>query len=53
MGVKAVEALMEGTHGVMTGLKDKGIDFVPLADVISNKRKVNMEYYEMAKMLAR
>lgn len=53
MGVKAVEALIEGTHGVMTGLKGKGIDFVPLADVISNKRKVNMEYFHMAKVLAR
>lgn len=53
MGVKAVEALVEGTHGVMTGLKGKGIDFIPLADVISNKRKVNMEYLHMAKVLAR
>lgn len=53
MGVKAVEALIEGTHGVMTGLKGKGIDFVPLADVISNKRKVNMEYFHMARVLAR
>jgi 6-phosphofructokinase 1 len=53
MGVKAVEALMEGKSGVMTGLKGKGIDFIPLADVISNKRKVNMEYYHMAKVLAR
>jgi 6-phosphofructokinase 1 len=53
MGVKAVEALVEGTHGVMTGLKGKGVDFVPIADVISNKRKVNMEYYHMAKVLAR
>jgi 6-phosphofructokinase 1 len=53
MGVKAVEALVEGIHGVMTGLKDKGVDFVPLADVISNKRQVNMEYYHMAKVLAR
>ncbi|MCC7118359.1 MAG: 6-phosphofructokinase [Anaerolineales bacterium] len=53
MGVKAVEALLEGTHGMMTGLKGKGVDFVPLADVISNKRKVNMEYHHMAKVLAR
>jgi len=53
MGVKAVEALVEGIHGVMTGLKGKGIDFIPLADVISNKRKINMEYYHMAKVLAR
>lgn len=53
MGVKAVEALIAGTHGVMAGLKGKGIDFIPLVDVISNKRKVNMEYYHMAKVLAR
>ncbi len=53
MGVKAVEALIEGTHGVMTGLKGKGVDFIPLADVITNKRKVNMEYFHMAKVLAR
>jgi 6-phosphofructokinase 1 len=52
MGVKAVEALAEGTHGVMTGLKGKGVDFIPLADVISNKRKVNMEYFHMARVLA-
>ena len=53
MGVKAVEALVEGKHGVMTGLKGKGVDFIPLLDVISNKRHVNMEYYHMAKVLAR
>ncbi|GAB1470921.1 6-phosphofructokinase [Chloroflexota bacterium] len=53
MGVKAVEALVEGTHGMMTGLKGKGVDFVPLADVIGNKRKVNMEYYHMVKVLSR
>ncbi len=53
MGVKAVEALMEDKHGVMTGLRSKGIDFIPLLDVISNKRQVNMEYYRMTKVLAR
>jgi 6-phosphofructokinase 1 len=53
MGVKAVEALMDDKHGVMAGLKGKGIEFIPLLDVISNKRRVNMEYYHMAKVLAR
>ncbi|MCC6261529.1 MAG: 6-phosphofructokinase [Anaerolineales bacterium] len=53
MGVKAVEALIEGTHGMMTGLKGKGVDFIPLADVISHKRKTNMEYHHMARVLAR
>lgn len=53
MGVKAVEALVEGTHGMMTGLKGKGVEFIPLVDVVSNKRKVNMEYYHMVKVLSR
>ncbi|MDO9300747.1 MAG: 6-phosphofructokinase [Anaerolineales bacterium] len=53
MGVKAVEALVEGQHGVMTGLQGKNIEFIPLLDVISNKRTVNMEYYHMTKVLAR
>lgn len=53
MGVRAVEALVEGKHGVMTGLQGRNIEFVPLLDVISNKRNVNMEYFQMTKMLAR
>lgn len=53
MGVKAVEALLNDQHGVMTGLKGRGIDFIPLEEVINHKRTVNMEYYNMAKVLAR
>ncbi len=52
-GVKAVEALVEGTHGVMTGLRGKGVDFIQLEDVINNKHRINLEYYHMAKVLAR
>jgi hypothetical protein len=48
-----VEALLEGKHGVMTGLQGKNIEFIPLLDVISNKRQLNMEYYHMTKVLAR
>lgn len=53
MGVKAVEALLEGKTGVMTGLKSHGIDFVPLEEVINNKRTTSLEYFEMTKILAR
>lgn len=52
MGFKAVEALLQGQSGLMTGVKGRGIDFVPISDVVANKRTVNMEYYEMAKVLA-
>lgn len=53
MGIKAVEALLEGKTGVMTGLKSHGIDFVPLEEVINNKRTTSLEYFEMTKILAR
>lgn len=53
MGFRAVEGLLQGQSGVMTGLKGRGVDFVPIADVIANERKVNMEFFEMAKVLAR
>lgn len=52
MGVKAVEALMAGKSGVMTGLQGRGIEYVPLEEVIAGKREVNMEYYEMVGLLA-
>jgi 6-phosphofructokinase 1 len=53
MGVKAVEALLEGKSGVMTGLKGHGIEYIPLEDVVRHKRTANLEYYEMTKVLAR
>ncbi len=53
MGIKAVEALLDGRSGFMTALKGRGIDFVPLEEVISNKRNTNLEYYEMTRILAR
>jgi 6-phosphofructokinase 1 len=53
MGLKAVEALLEGRSGVMTGLKGRGIEYVPLEEVVTHKREANLEYYEMTKVLAR
>jgi hypothetical protein len=53
MGYKAVDGLIEGKSGVMTGMKGRGIDFVPIPDVIANKREISMDYYDMAKVLAR
>ena len=52
MGTKAVEALMEGKSDVMTGLKGREIELVPLEEVITHKRNTNLEYYTMARRLA-
>lgn len=53
MGVKAVDALLNGMTGVMTGLQGRGIEYVPLEDVVNAKREINMEYFEMVSLLAR
>lgn len=53
MGVKAVETLFAGEHGVMIGLKGRLMETVPFAQVIEHQRAINMEYYQMARILAR
>ena len=52
LGVKAVDALLEGQTDVMMGLYGRDITAVPLEQVVSRQREANLEYYEMAKMLA-
>jgi 6-phosphofructokinase 1 len=52
-GVNAVERLLAGEKGVMVGLKGREIDATPLAEVCATKRRANLEYYRMAKMLAK
>ncbi len=53
MGVRAVEAAVNGQFGVMVGLQGREIALVPLEQVISRRRTANMEYYAMTRMLAR
>lgn len=53
MGVRAVQALLEGKRDVMTGLQGREIVLVPLAEVTARCRRANLEYYHMARMLAR
>jgi len=51
--VTAVERLMAGEHGVMVGLQGRKINTIALAEVCANKRRANLEYYRMARMLAK
>ena len=52
MGVRAVQLLMEGESGVMVGLQGRTISTAPLEEVIERNREANLEYYDMARMLA-
>lgn len=53
MGAMAVTTLMEGKTDLMIGLQGREIALVPLTDVIEKQRQANLEYYRMAKELAR
>ena len=52
-GVAAVERLLAGDKGVMVGLKGREIGVTPLEEVCGKKRRANLEYYRMARMLAK
>lgn len=52
MGVAAVQALLRGESDVMVGLDGRDVQTVPLEKVVSHKREANLDYYEMARMLA-
>jgi 6-phosphofructokinase 1 len=53
MGVRAVETLLGGEPNVMVGLDGRRISTTPLSEVVSRQREANIEYFEMARMLAR
>jgi 6-phosphofructokinase 1 len=52
-GVAAVEHLLAGEQGVMLGLQGREIEATPLPEVCSDKRRANLDYYRMARMLAK
>lgn len=52
-GVKAIEFLMAGQVGVMTGLNGREIEPVSLKTVVSRQKTLSNEYILMARVLAR
>ena len=52
LGVRAVEALLEGENDAMVGLDDEGMVLVPLEEVVSKMRSVNEDYLELFKRVA-
>jgi 6-phosphofructokinase 1 len=53
LGVRAVEALLDGKNDIMVGLQGREILPVPLEEVVSKSRQANLVYYELARMLSR
>ena len=53
LGVSAVERLHRGESGVMVGLQARAVVAVRLEDAGTRKRDIDLEYYRMARMLAK
>ena len=53
MGSAAVNGFLEGETDKMVALMGRNIEMIPLKKVIGHKREANMEYFEMARELAR
>jgi 6-phosphofructokinase 1 len=52
-GVSAVERLLAGKSGVMVALCAREVADVPLEEAGTRQRPADMEYYRMARMLAK
>ncbi|NOX22426.1 MAG: 6-phosphofructokinase [Actinobacteria bacterium] len=53
LGVAAVDALVEGSSGVMTALSGREITRVPLEESVARHRAANLAFHHMTTMLAR
>ena len=53
LGVNAVERLIKGETGVMVALQAREVRPVPMEDAGSRQRPPDMEFYRMARMLAK
>jgi 6-phosphofructokinase 1 len=53
LGVSAVERLVKGESGVMVALRAPQVVAVPMEEAGSRQRPVDLEFYRMARMLAR
>ena len=52
-GVAAVERLLKGESGAMVGLKASDIAAIPLEEAGTRQRAPDLDYYRMARMLAK
>jgi len=52
-GVAAVERLLRGERGAMVGLRAREVVAVPMEEAGTRQRAPDMEYYRMARMLAK
>ncbi len=53
MGVKALEAILEGQSGVMVALDGRDMTTIPLEKALARVRPIGQSYYDLARILSR
>lgn len=53
LGSAAIRQLEDGPSGVMVGLRGDTVTATPISDVLSQRKELDLELYETAKILAR
>ncbi len=53
LGMRALDALLEGQTGVMVGMQGRVIQTVSLKDVTTKTREMTESYYELSRILSR
>jgi len=53
MGSAAINGFLKGQTDKMVGLNGRAVELIPFTQVLEHKRVANMEYYTMARELAR
>ncbi|HEY0679537.1 MAG TPA: 6-phosphofructokinase [Chitinophagaceae bacterium] len=52
MGYAAVECLIEGRHNVMVGIKNNGMNYIPLEKAVKSKQRISEDWLRIVKILA-
>ena len=51
LGAAAVQALLDGHHGVMVGMIKGRAGLTPLEEAVAFQKELNLELYELARMM--
>lgn len=52
LGYASVEALLAGKHGIMVGIQNEQVSYIPFDDAINKSKKLNNIMLQMAEILA-
>ena len=53
LGASAIQALLKGKRGVLTGWKCYEVEYIPLEEVVSERKELSMDLWRLGQMLSK